>query len=75
VKDSDFVKWHAKQGLVLGISIFVVSFVLMFIPVLGSIISCLMFLGWLVGSIMAIMKALNGVRWRIPVIADLADKF
>jgi fumarate reductase subunit D len=75
VKDSDYVKWHAKQGLVLGIGIFVVSFILMFIPIVGQIASCLLFVGWLVAAIMGIMKALSGVRWRIPVIADLADKF
>jgi uncharacterized membrane protein len=32
-------------------------------------------IGGLVLMVMAIMKALAGVRWRIPVIADLADKF
>lgn len=75
VKDSDFVKFHAKQGLVLGLAIFVLSLVLNFIPVVGQIVSCVLFVGWLVAAILGITKSLKGERWRIPVVADLADKF
>ena len=32
-------------------------------------------LGGLVLSVLGLVKALNGERWRIPVISDLADKF
>lgn len=66
VKDSDYVKWHAKQGLVL----FVAVVLLGLIPFLGCITS----LAGIVIMIMAILKALKGERWRLPVIADLADK-
>lgn len=75
VKDSEFVKWHAKQGLVAGISIFVVSLVIQFIPVLGQIMGCVLTLGWIALAVLGITKALKGERWRIPVVADLADKF
>ena len=74
VKDSDYVKWHAKQGLVLGISAFVVMTVF---GILGplALANCLLLPGWLVMAIMGILKALKGERWRIPVVADLASKF
>ncbi len=78
VKDSDYVKWHAKQGLVLFFAFIVAGVaaaVIGMIPVIGWIISgCLYPLAALGLSIMAIMKALKGERWRLPVVADLADK-
>lgn len=35
VKDSDFVKWHAKQGLILGVGGFIVMTLLAFLGPLG----------------------------------------
>jgi uncharacterized membrane protein len=75
VKDSPAVQWHAKQGLVLNIGGFVALFVLGFVPVLGTVVSCLGFVSILVVDVLAITKALRGERWRIPVVADLAEKF
>lgn len=73
VKDSEYVKWHAKQGLVLFGAAIVLSF-LNVIPVVGQIVFCLGSLGVFVLSIMGIVKALAGQRWRMPLLADLADK-
>lgn len=75
VKDSEFVKYHAKQGVALGVIVFVVSLVMNFIPVLGQILSCVLFLGWIVVAVLGITKALKGERWAIPVVSDLAAKF
>jgi uncharacterized membrane protein len=76
VKDSAFVRWHAKNGLVLGAAALVVLLVAGFIPFLGT---CLLFpialIGFMVLTVMAIIKALRGERWRIPAISDLAEKF
>lgn len=78
VKDSDYVKWHAKQGLVLMGAFIVLGIaagVIGMIPIIGWIIAgCLYPIAALGVSIMAIMKALKGERWRLPVVADLADK-
>lgn len=74
VKDSDYVKWHAKQGLVFGIASFVFFTILGMIPFVNLLV-CLLGPASLVLMVMAIMKALQGIRWRLPVIADLADKF
>ena len=74
VKDSPYVQYHAKQGLVLFGAAIVISF-LNIIPVLGTIVYCVGMLGYFVVSIMGIMKALKGERWQIPVISDLATKF
>ncbi len=74
VKDSEFVKWHAKQGLVINIGGGVALTILGMIPIVG-LVTCLLGPALLVVDIMAIMKALKGERWRLPVVADLADKF
>ena len=74
VKDSDFVKYHAKQGLVLGIAFFVISLINA-IPLVGQIIWCVAFVGYIVATVMGITKSLKGERWAIPVISDLAAKF
>ncbi len=73
VKDSDFVKWHAKQGLVLGGGFFVVMTILGFLGPL-ALANCVLFPGYLVLMVFGIMKAMAGTRWRIPLIADVADK-
>lgn len=74
VKDSEFVKWHAKQGLVVNIGGGIALTIIGLIPIVG-LVTCLLGPGLLVVDILAIMKALKGERWRIPLAADLADKF
>lgn len=75
VKDSEFVRWHAKNGLVLGVGggIFV-SVLSAVIPGIGCAITCPLAILLIVADLMGMMKALNGVRWRIPGVSDLAEK-
>ena len=64
-KDDEFVKFHAKQGLIL----FIISFVGV-IPVIGWFI-------WLVVVVLDIVgfiKALSGEHYKVPVVGDLASK-
>ena len=81
VKDSEYVKWHAKQGIALCACWFAFSIgttMLAMIPMLGLILGlagCVGHLGFLALMIMAIVKAFEPLRWRIPVVANLADKF
>jgi uncharacterized membrane protein len=74
VKDSPFVSYHAKQGLVLNAVGFIALTILSVIPVV-NLITCLLWPALLVVDVMAIMKALKGERWNIPVVTDLASKF
>lgn len=74
VKDSEFVKWNAKQGLVLFIGLVILN-VLQVIPVLGQLIGCAGFIGYVVVSILGIIKSLKGERFNIPLVSDLASKF
>lgn len=73
VKDSEYVKWHSKQGVVLAGVAFISLTILSFIPFVNLLV-CLAGPAYFVVSIIAIMKALKGERWAMPVVADLANK-
>ena len=74
VKDSEYVKWHAKNGLVLSVGGGIAITILAAIPLIQFLAVCLAAPALMVLCVMGIVKALNGVRWRIPVVSDLADK-
>ena len=79
VKDSDYVKFHAKQGIVLCgcvIAAYIVSWILLFIPILGWLLNCLVVpVGSLVLMIFAIVQAFKPNRWKIPLVSQIAEKF
>ncbi|MBI5037663.1 MAG: DUF4870 domain-containing protein [Candidatus Kerfeldbacteria bacterium] len=64
-KDDEFVKYHAKQGLIL----FILSFVGV-IPVIGWFV----WLAVVILDIIGFIKALSGERYKVPVVGDLAEK-
>lgn len=65
-KDSEYIKFHAKQGLVL----FLTSILFWFIPILGWMLQLAVVAGVIVGFV----KALGGEKYRLPLVADLAEK-
>ena len=84
-KDDAEVQWHAKNGLALAIAevaVFIVFMILGFalrgpLAALGcglTLVQCVLWIGFLVIHIMAIMKGVGGGRMRLPVITDFAEK-
>jgi uncharacterized membrane protein len=81
-KDDPDIQWHAKNGFALAvawiivlIALFCVGMVLPSFIRLGMIgVRCLIWLGFLIVDIMAMVKAFGGERMRIPVITDFAEK-
>jgi len=80
-KDDPDVQWHAKNGLIWAIAITALDIIFVifshFFPLLGclaSIVPCAAGIGYLIICILAIMKALDGKRMRLPVLSDYADK-
>lgn len=80
-KDDPEVQWHAKNGLVLSIAITLVEIVFWifgyFFPLtacLVSVIPCVLFVGYVVVSIIGMVKAINGQRLRVPGLTDQAEK-
>jgi uncharacterized membrane protein len=84
-KDDKEVQWHAKNGLVIlgaEIIIWILFIILGMVMPSGlglgcglSTVQCIVWLGFLVIRIIAIVKATSGQRFRVPMISDFADKF
>jgi len=62
-KDNGFVRFHANQGALL----FVISFVGI-IPLFGWLINVFVF----IFAIVAMVKAYNGEKWELPLVAGAA---
>ena len=73
VKDSEFVTWHAKNAMVLTLGGFVLVSIISVVTF--GFGSCLAGPALLVICIMAMLKALKGERWHLPLVSDLASKF
>jgi uncharacterized membrane protein len=81
-KDDPEVQWHAKNGLALFIAELVwvaigIAFIFIHVPILGcgwAILRCVVWLGFLALSIIGIVKAVGGQRFRIPILTDMAEK-
>ncbi len=73
VKDSEYVKWHAKQGLALFI-VEIAAALVNILPAIGQCVYAILFVGFIVVSVLAIVKAFAPMRWRIPLVATIADK-
>ncbi len=87
-KDNVFAQFHAKQAMVLTtgtiiafVILWVMWFMFSFIPVVGWAICVILYLvvmavciGWLVLAIIGFVKALQGEYWKIPLVADLAER-
>ncbi|WP_292468854.1 DUF4870 domain-containing protein [Methanolobus sp.] len=73
-KENKFVRFHAAQSTVVFGGLFVLSIIMGFIPIIGWLI--LLFLP-LIGFVLwlyLIFMAYKGNMYRLPVLADFADK-
>ena len=66
-----FVNWHARQGLVILLGFILASILSASFPAVGN----LLFLLLLIGNVVALVLTLQGRSWRVPGVAQLADKF
>lgn len=73
-KQSRFVKFHGMQSTLLWVAVIVVYVVLGFIPFLGWIVRMVVWLGYIVVSVMMMIKAYNREMVKLPVIGDIAEK-
>ena len=71
---NSYVRFHAWQSIFLGITAFAINIVLSIIPVVGWIIVPFANLVLLVIWVYVLIKALNGQRFKLPLIGDFAEK-
>ena len=68
-KDSKFIQFHAKQGLVVFILAVICWFVI-WIPVFGWLLN----LGVIVLIVVGFIKAYSGEYWKMPIVSTFAEK-
>lgn len=75
-KKSAFVRFHAMQSTIFFGGILIINIVLsyVYIPVLGGLASMVVGLVALIGWIVLIVKALQGEKYKLPYIGDLAEE-
>ncbi len=83
---NDFVRWHARQGLLLG-STALVTFVILRLPhallykiwpFLGEIFQTFEILigfGFFLAAMLCLVRGLEGNRFKIPFLADIVERF
>jgi uncharacterized membrane protein len=76
-KDSEFIRFHAKQGLILFIATALINIIGSFTPIIGPIfITPIGNLIVVVLAILGIGQSIMGKTWKMPYyIGDLAEKF
>ncbi len=80
-EDNEFIRWHAKQGLTLSAAYLIWTIALPFffhsgpLYYAGGALFSLIHLAMIAIFIVAILKAVKGERWRIPIVADLSEKW
>lgn len=73
-KESKFVRFHAMQSILLFGGVFVVNWILGFIPILGWLALVLLSLVSFILWIVCMWKAFQGEMFHVPLVGDLADK-
>jgi len=77
-----YVRFHAFQSLMLNVSVVVVSILMSFVLVIFLVFDAellvvfkrMVWLGWLVLWLICVLRAMNGQRFRIPILGALADR-
>ncbi len=72
-KESRFVKFHAVQSLLLTLIGGAVVFVLA-ITIVGMILALPLLIAGIILWVIAMVKALQGESWKIPVIGKIAEQ-
>ncbi len=73
-KKDEFVRYHVKQGLVLFLAEIVTPFVA-WIPILGWIAGAILWIFWIVFTILGIVNVVSGKKKPLPLIGQFAEKF
>jgi uncharacterized membrane protein len=71
------IRFHSWQSIFLTVAAIAASIlhiILLFIPIIGWILSLLISLGFLIIWLICIIKAFGGERFMVPVIGALAAK-
>jgi uncharacterized membrane protein len=74
-KENNFVRFHAWQSIIVFGALSIALFVLNYIPIIGWIISALLGMLAFILWIVLMIKAYQGVKYKLPLAGDLAEKW
>lgn len=72
-KNNKYVRFHAMQSTIVFLGIFVVSFVVEYIPLLNVIVSPLLWIVSLILWILLMVKAFQGETYKLPYVGKIAE--
>src|SRR4030042_6870725 len=73
-KENKFVRFHAMQSIITFGFLFVLGIILTIIPVLGIILSPILWILQLILWIILMIKSYQGEKITLPVAGDIAEK-
>ena len=73
-KESKFVRFHAIQSIVVFGAYTVLSIILRLIPVIGWILGIILGIVAFIIWIIMMVKAYQGLKYKLPVSGDIAEK-
>lgn len=76
-KDNEYVKFHAKQGIILlicWIATSIITPLLSLVPVIGKMTIEGLYVFWFVLMVIGIVNSINGKTNLLPVIGKYAEK-
>lgn len=71
-KKSSFVKFHAMQSTITFLSLFIISLILGWIPIIGLLVYPIWLLSLILWLILMI-KALQGKRYSLPLVGKMME--
>ena len=74
-KESKFVKFHAMQSIITFGALMILAIILTWIPFIGSVLGMIIWILEIVLWIVLMIKAYQGVKFKLPVVGDLAEKW
>ena len=74
-KQSDFVRFHATQSIIVFGALTIVSIVVQAVPFLGQLVGALLSLLGVALWIILMIKAALRERYKLPWVGDLADEY
>jgi len=74
-KESKFVKFHAMQSIITFGALTILYIILAWIPILGWVLGAIIWILEVVLLIVLMIKAYQGVKFKLPFAGDLAEKW
>ena len=70
-----FVRFHAFQSIVVFATLNIAMLIFWWIPILGWIVGFIVWIGGFILWIVLMYKAYQGLKYKLPIAGDMAEKW